>query len=104
MSEAKLPIATLGTRESVIQVSASVIVTAGAGALNTLAVTFDKAFVNAPKIVGVTSKVTGLRKAILSVDSVTTTGMNVNVFQVGAGDVTSGTYVVDVALVGWKAS
>ena len=104
MSEAKLSIATLGTRESVIQVTAAVTVTAGNSALNTLAVTFEKAFVNAPKIVGVTTKVAGLRKAMLSVDSVTTTGMNVNVFQVATADVASGTYNVDVALVGWKAS
>jgi len=105
MSEAKLSIATLGTRESVIQVTASVMVTAGANTINTLAVTFEKAFVNAPKIIGVTSKALALRKAaMLSATAVTTTGMNVNVFQKEAADVANGTYDVDVTLVGWKAS
>ena len=104
MSEEKLSIATLGTREAVIEVSASILVTTGANTLQTTAVTFDKAFVAAPKIIGVTGKTTALRKGILSADSVTPTGMNVNIFQINSGDVASGTHVVQVALVGWKVS
>lgn len=104
MSEAKLNIATLGTRESVIQVTAAVTVTAGAGATNQLAVTFEKAFVNAPKIIAVDSQEVGLLKANLRVTNVSNTGLTVNVYQVLAGDVVNGTYNVNVTLVGWKAS
>ena len=105
MSEEKLSISTLGTREAVIEVSASILVTTGANTLQTTAITFDKAFVAAPKLLGAPSgKTAALRKGILSVDSITATGMNVNIFQINSGDVASGTHVVQVALVGWKVS
>jgi hypothetical protein len=104
MSEVKVSIATMGTRETVQQVSATVPVVTGANTMQTAAVTFEKAFVQAPVLLAVSAKTIGLRKAILSVDTITTTGMNVNVFQINSDDVATGDHVVDVTLVGWKVS
>lgn len=103
-TQIKLPVAALGTRETVLKVKADVVVTAADDNTSTLAVNFDKSFVNAPEVIGVTSVDAAVVKGVLSVDTVTATGMNVNIHQYLTAEVASGTYTVEVTLVGWKVS
>lgn len=103
-TQEKLEIATLGTREEVKKIKASLVVTAGADTTTTLAVTFDKPYVNAPEVIGVVSVDATLNKVNVTATDVTKTGMNVNIYQVLSADLASATYVVEVSYVGWKAN
>lgn len=101
-TQKKLEIATLGTREEVHKVTASVVVTQGADTTTTLAVTFDNEYVNIPDIIGVVCTDANAVKANFSATDITATGMNVNAYQVLAADLVTATYLVEVTLVGWK--
>jgi len=63
---------------------------------------FAKPYVNPPLIMGINSRVATVNKCNIRATDVTTTGMNVSIYQVLGADLASGTYVVDVSLVGWK--
>ncbi|MCP3683428.1 MAG: hypothetical protein GY861_12140 [bacterium] len=104
MSEKKLPIATLGTRETAIKVTATLAVTQGADTTTNLAVVFEKPFVNIPDVIGVVcTDVAGI-KANFTADTISKTGMNVKAYQVLAADLVTGSYDVEVSLVGWVAA
>ena len=100
MAEKKLPMAALGTRETVIKVTETLSVTQGADTTTTSAVTFDKAFVSAPDVIGVVCTDAAAVKANFAATDITTTGMNVRAYQVLAADLVTGDYDVEVTLVG----
>lgn len=104
MSEVKLGVAALGTREEVRKVKASVVVTAAADQTDTLAVVFENPYVEIPEIIGVVCVDAAGVKGKWSATDVTKVGMNVNSYKVLDADVAAGTYVVEVTLVGWKAA
>jgi hypothetical protein len=96
----------LGTREIVKKIKHTfAAITPGADTKHTESIVFAKAFVNAPEIIGIVN-VDGLAsECALSVDSVTTTGMEVNIYQSLAANLTGTPEpVVEISLVGWKAS
>ena len=103
MSETKLSIAALGTRENVVQVTAAVPITGAAGALGSVQVTFDKAFVNAPKIVGFGNDSIDLAKSICSVSTLTASSMYVNIWREALANLANGTYTVKVNVVGERS-
>ncbi len=103
-TQTKLDIATLGTRETVIKVKATVVVVSGPDTTSTIAVVFDKPFVQIPEVIGVVSVDPLLVKIFVSATAVTTTGMDVNIYQILAAELGSGSFVVEVTLVGWKVS
>jgi hypothetical protein len=103
-TQEKLSIATLGTREDVQKIVATVPITGAAEALGSVAVTFDKAFVSAPKILGVNGVSIDLAKANLSISTLTASGMYVNIYRYALADLANGSYGVEVNLVGWKVS
>lgn len=103
-TQVKLPVASLGAREEIIKVKASVVVTAGADTTTTTAVVFDKAYVNIPEVIGVVCTDAAVIKGNVSATAITKTGMNVNIYQVLSGDVASATYSVEVAITGQKVS
>jgi hypothetical protein len=102
MSEVQIDIATLGTRQEVKKVKATLAVTQGADTTTTLAVTFDNEYVNIPEILGVVCTDAAAIKANFAATDITTTGMNVSAYQVLAADLVTGSYVVEVTLEGWK--
>jgi len=100
----KLCIASLGTRQEIIKVKATLAVTQGADTTTTTAVVFDKEYVNIPEIIGVVCTDVAALKGNVAATDITKTGMNVKIYQVLAADVVTGSYVVEVSLVGWKVS
>ena len=100
--QTQLQLATLGTREKAVKVAADLVVTAGADTTTTTAVVFDKPFVEIPNVLGVVSVDDAVIKGTVSATNVTKTGMDVNIYQVLAGDVASATYTIDVNLIGWQ--
>ena len=104
MSEKQLRIASLGTREGTIKVSATLVVTQGADTTTTLAVLFDKPYVEIPDIVGVVCTDAAGVKANFAATDITKIGMNVRSYQVLAADLVTGSYIVDVVVNGWTAA
>ena len=103
-TQIKLGVAALGTRETVNKVKATMAVTAGADTTTTTAVVFEKAFVETPEVIGVVSVDADLVKVNVSATDVTKTGMNVNIYQVLAADLATGSYSVEVIYTGQKVS
>jgi hypothetical protein len=102
MSEKQLSIAPLGTREQIRKVTATIAVTDTADTVHTVAVVFEKPFVQIPEAISAIN-VDGLgKKGSCSVDSITKTGMNVNIYQALAGAIATGDVEVEVSLVGWR--
>lgn len=101
-TQTKVEIATLGTRETVLNIAAEVVGTDVADNTFTTAVVFAKPFVNPPLVLGVTVEVVDAAQAIASCTEVTTTGCNVNLHQVI--ELPAATYIVNAKIVGWKAS
>ena len=99
--QSQIPLESLGTKEKTYLCAATIAVTAGADTKHTVAVVFEKAFVVAPKILGTYTKDAASNKGVPSVDSVTATGMNVNLYQIGAGDLATADHVVYVTYIGW---
>lgn len=104
MAETKLNIATLGTREEVIEVTGAVAITGAAGALGQQAVTFEKAYVNAPKVLAVVGESLDLVKVKLSACSISTTGLTLGIWRNALADLANGTYTVKARIIGWRAS
>ena len=103
--EAQLEIAPLGTREKVIKVSIDVAVTQGDDTTTTVEHTFDKPFVNIPKVIGGAhcTDLAALESTMLVTD-ITKTTIDVSMYQVLEANLVTGTYVVEVDVVGWVAA
>lgn len=100
--QTQLEIAPLGTRERVIEVAAEVPVTDTADTTHTVAVVFDRAYVRAPKVVGVNAPLAASAKGSPSCTDITTTGCNVNLYQALVGALATQDHTVSVNLVGWQ--
>jgi len=100
--QTKIEIATLGTREEVVEVAAVIAVTDTADTVHQIAVVFDKPYVRPPVILGAVTIDTASAKGIASVEDVTAVGMTVNLYQIGAGDLATQDHNVRVSFVGWK--
>jgi len=103
-TQKKLPVAALGARETVNKASVTVAVTAGNDTTTTVAVVFDKSFVNIPDIIGVVCTDLGAIKGNYAATAITKTGMNVSIYQVLTADVATASYTVEVTYTGQKAA
>lgn len=103
-SEEQLCVETLGPRQKAIKFNVEVVVTAGADTTSTTTYTYENPFVDPPQIMGVNSTDPLLNKVNVTATAVTAVDMDVNIYQVLALDLASGTYVVEVNAVGWVAA
>ena len=99
--QTQLELAPLGTREKSIKIVATIAVTDGADTKHSVAVVFDKAFVRAPSVIGAVTIDDASNAGVASVDSLTATGCNVNLYQSIAGSLGTGDHDVVVNIVGW---
>ena len=90
----------LGPKRPTIQIKATIAVTDTVDTIHTVAVVFDKPFVKAPVILGVSTQEAATNKAVACVDSVTATGLNANLYQIAAGDLASTDHFVYVIISG----
>jgi phosphomannomutase len=102
MSEVQLSIGTLGTRDIVKTITTAVTPSGTTAGLTTIvAVVFDKAFQSAPVIIGVNTPDEAAETCKAYVKAVTTTGMDVVLYNTVT--TVAAAYTVDVTLAGTKA-
>jgi len=94
------------TRTPAMQMGIDVTTVAGDATIGAATITFDKAFVNTPQVIGGPFYTEGdeLLKGNMQITALSTAAMTISVYQVLEADVASGTYNIKVNLVGLQVA
>jgi len=106
-TQTQLDVASIsGARHKSIQLGIDLTTVAGDATIGAATITFDKAFVNTPQVIGGPFYTDGdeLLKGNMQITALSELAMTVSVYQVLEADVASGTYNIKVNVVGYQVA